>query len=133
MVCSGVSLLTTNRTQTRKHTRTHTHPHKSKSYRWLGHSHLGSGHLGSVTAHEEVHGLLGCELADRRQHTKRVARQQNDVFRMAALARDLKKNKKTKKHYIRLDESKSGYLYVCLYGTCVFGGDLRRVPIEVSV
>ena len=43
---------------------------------------LGTSHLGGVAGDEVVHGLLGVELGDRRQHTTGIACQKNNVLGM---------------------------------------------------
>lgn len=55
----------------------------------LGNAIFGAGDLGRVARDEVVHGLLGCELGDRRKDAKGVAGQEDDVLGMAAHARNL--------------------------------------------
>ena len=49
---------------------------------------LGAGHFGRVAAQEVIHGLLGREARDRRQHAEGVRGQEDHVAGMAADARD---------------------------------------------
>ena len=56
----------------------------------LGHTLLGTGHLGGVTGDEVVHGLGGGELGDWRKNTTGVACEEDDVLGVAVgNARDL--------------------------------------------
>jgi len=49
----------------------------------LGDTLLGTGHLGSVTGDEVVHGLLGAELGDGRKDTAGVAGEEDNVLGVA--------------------------------------------------
>ena len=54
------------------------------------HAHLGAGNFGRVTADEVMHRVRRRQGTDRREHAKRIAREEDDVGRMACHAGDLR-------------------------------------------
>ena len=55
---------------------------------WLGDAHLGAGDFGRVPAHKVIHGLVGRQATNRRQHAEGIAGEEDDVARMATGAGD---------------------------------------------
>jgi len=51
---------------------------------------LSSSYLGGVTRAKVVHGLLFGEQGDRREHSKGIASQQDDIVRMLSHSRELR-------------------------------------------
>ena len=55
---------------------------------WLGDAHLGASDFGRVSAHKVIHGLVGRQAADWRQHAEGIAGEEDDVAWMATCAGD---------------------------------------------
>ena len=90
-----IGFMTTNlfRQQFRIHARM---PHKERSTKtwgerglWLRNTNFCTSDFRCITADEEIHGLLGRQSGDRRQHSKSITGQKNNIRGMTGHAGDL--------------------------------------------